>query len=96
MLVKYCLCFILTSWPCLFRFESLLEESDNPQELTHFATSVVAPKQLTEHSLKAKDIGKCHMEEFATSRLETKEKKFWDSITQLNILPLAVCQNRES
>ena len=72
-----------------FCFEMQYDGDDKPVDLSNFATGVVAPQKVTDRLIRAKEIGQEHANAFIKEILETREKRFWDPIKQLNISTFA-------
>ena len=72
-----------------FVFEELSDTDDKPVALSNFATGILAPKNVKDRLIAAKEIGQRHTNDFIKERLETSQKRFWDPFPQLKILTFA-------
>ena len=72
-----------------FVFEELSDTDDKPVALSNFATGILAPKNVTDRLIAAKEIGQRHINDFIKERLETSQKRFWNPFPQLKILTFA-------
>ena len=72
-----------------FVFEELSDTDDKSVDLSNFATGILAPKNVTDRLIAAKEIGQRHINDFIKERLETSQKRFWNPFPQLKILTFA-------
>ena len=72
-----------------FVFEEQSDTDDKPVALSNFATGILAPKNVTDRLIAAKEIGQRHINDFIKEKLETSQKRFWDPFPQLKILTFA-------
>ena len=80
---------LFTSELMPFMFEELSDTDDKPVALSNFASGILAPKNVTDCLIAAKEIGQRHINDFTKERLETSQKQFCDPFPQLKILTFA-------
>ena len=63
------------------------EERDISEKLSlvNIATGVVLPEQASDRLLGATEMGKCSMEDFISTRINTNKVNFWDPLPKLKI-----------